>query len=476
MTTETKQIISGVKWTSIQFALNTVFRFGVKLLLAKLLLPNDFGLVAMASIFIAVTEAASELGMGAALIQKRTDDEAIPLYSTAYWSGLVWGIGLYLIMAFAIGPFAAYFYEEPLLKILLPILSIGVLVKPFNLIHTVILTRKMDFKKLAIISNISALIAGIISLILALVGIGVWALVVNNVLAILLTVPMMFFITKWKPYYEWSSQYFKDIFGFGAFSTGTVVFSTITYNIDNLFIGKLLGAKLLGSYTLAFSLTEQLRMTISSVLNKVMYPVFGKNQNDKALLNKYFLKIININAIAIYPLMMFLVLFSKELIIGFFGEDWKDAIIPLRILAVAVMIHLIVNSFTAIIRGLGKPQLEMKIILLLTLFLLIPGLYFGISYYGLIGAALAILINKVGLAVTGILVLRREISISLIQIFQSLKGTFFGILVTVVIIVVLRQVFDFNPIFSMVLFFLVYGIVIYFAERKTLKNLIKLVI
>ncbi|EON77503.1 putative lipopolysaccharide biosynthesis protein [Lunatimonas lonarensis] len=473
MSTETRQIISGVKWTSIQFALNTLFKFGVKLLLAKLLLPDDFGLVGMTSIFIAIAEAASELGMGAALIQKSSDEEAVPLYSTAYWSGLVWGLGLYLIMALIVGPFAASFYEEPSLKVLLPVLSIGVLIKPLNLIHTVILTRKMDFKKLALINNLSALIAGVLGLSLAFLGFGIWSLVINNVLAILLSVPMLFYITKWKPLFEWNASYFREIFGFGAFSTGTVIFGTITYNVDNLLIGKFLGAKMLGSYTVAFALTEQLRMTISSILNKVMFPVFGKNQKNTELLGKYFLNILNINAIFIYPIMGFLFLFSEVLILGFFGEEWVDAIVPLKLLSVAVMVHLIVNSFAAIIRGIGKPELEMKIIVSLTLFILIPGLYFGISFFGLIGAGYAVVFNKIGLAIIGLYVLNREIKVRIDQVFYALKGTFISIGVAGIAVVLIFTYSNITYFISIPLYFLIYFTLIFFLERKNIQSLLR---
>src|SRR5690606_5353534 len=162
------------------------------------------------------------------------------------------------------------------------------------------------------------------------------------------------------------------IFSFGIYSTGTSIFSTLTYNFDNLIIGKMLGASMLGAYTLSFSLTEQLRQTLSAVLNKVMYPVFGKTQDDKQKLKNYFLKIVNFNALIIYPLMAYFFLFAKE-VISFFGEKWSDAVLPLKILSIAMMIHLLINSFTSLIRGLGKPKLEMKIIIGLTLFVLIPG-------------------------------------------------------------------------------------------------------
>lgn len=472
---DNKKIISGIKWTSIQFAIDAIFRFSIRLILARLLFPEQFGLIGMASIFIAVASAASELGMGEALIQKENDDEAKVMYPTAFWAGLMWGVGLFLIMSLVVGPFAAYFYDEPILLKLVPALSIGILLRPLNLINNVILIRSMEFKAVAKILNISSFIAGILAITAAYFNFGVWALVVNSVVAVAISVPLFFSATNWIPKKEWNFQHFKTIFRFGAYSTSTRIFSTLTYNVDNLLIGKLLGASFLGSYTLAFSLTEQLRQVISSVLNKVMYPVFGKNQKNEEKLKNYFLKIINFNAIVIYPLMTFFLLFAEEIIIGFFGNQWEKAIVPLQILSIAMMVHLLVNSFASLLRGLGKPKLEMKIIMTLTIFILLPGLTFGIIYFGLNGAAYAILVNKIALAITGLIVLKKQISVQIYEVIKAIKGAVISVIVTVVVVLIF---FHFTPINNVIylapLFIILYSLIIFQLEKNNLKNLLKI--
>lgn len=467
-----KSISSGIIWTSIQFTIDIVFRFLVRFILAKLLLPNEFGLVGMCTVFIAVATAASELGMSTALIQKENDHEAEEMYSTAFWSGIIWGIGIYAFLSFIIGPLAASFYKEPMLNVIIPVLSLGILLRPLSLIHIVILTRKMNFKSIAKILNVSALTAGVVSIIGALFfNFGVWALVLNNCLAVLISVPLFFSITKWKPGLEWKKNHFKNIFGFGVYSSGTSIFSTLTYNIDNLMIGKMLGASMLGSYTLSFSLTEQLRQSISGILNKVMFPVFGKNQGNTEKLRDYFLKIVNLNSIVIYPFMSFMFLFADE-IIGFFGKRWSNAIVPLQILCIAMMVHLLVNSFTSLIRGVGKPKLEMKIIMGLTLFVLIPSLYIGISYFGLMGAALAILINKIALVVSGLFVLNREINVSLKSVFYAVKGALISVLFSGFLVLIFKVFIFNNVVFLMILFAAVYGVSVFYVEKENIKWLI----
>lgn len=472
---ESRKIFNGIKWAGIELALNALFKFGVKLYLAKLLVPEDFGLIGMTSIFIAVTTAASELGMSAALIQKKDNKYAKKLYNTSFWTGLVFGFVLFIFISTVVGPFAASFYEEPVLTKLIPVLSIGVLIRPLNLVHVVILTRSMNFKKIAVINNFSALIAGIIGIVSAHIGFGVWALVLNNFFAIALTVPFMFYATKWIPRFEWNREYFKEIFGFGIYSTGTSVFGTITYDLDNLIVGKYLGASLLGAYSLSFTLTEQLRQTISGILNKVMYPVFGKCQDDKQKLKSYFLKIVKVNAIVIYPIMGIFIFFARDLILFFFGEKWENSITVLQILSLSMMIHLSVNSFTSLLRGMGFPNIEFKIIIFLTLFVLTPSLYFGITNFGLIGVAYAILINKISLVVIALLVLNKKIELKMVQLIETLKGAIISILFSFGSILLINKAISIDFFLEIGMFIIIYIISIYLFEKKEILQLLQLI-
>lgn len=470
------KVVSGVKWTTIQFAIDAIFKFGIKLFLAKILFPDQFGLIGMASIFIALAIAASEFGVGDALIQRKEQNEAELLYPTAFWTGIGWGLVLFLIMTFAVGPFAAFFYKEPILLRIIPVLSLSILFKPLSLIPTVILTRVMDFKKMAKILNFSSFFAGIISIVAAYLNFGVWALVINSVLATVVSIPFFYFATTWMPRMEWNMAHFRTIFRFGAYSTLTRVFSTFTYNIDNLMIGKMLGPTLLGSYTLSFSLTEQLRQVMSSVLNKVMYPIFGKLQDEREKLKLYFLKVVNLNSLVIYPLMTFFLIFGDNVILIFFGQKWDDAIIPLKILAVSMMVHLIVNSFTSLIRGIGKPELEMKIVVLLTVFVFVPSLYFGIKMYGLTGATFAILVNKIFLTFVGLLVLNRELQLKLWDIVLALKSALIGCCVSSFLIFFLQILFKTDNFYLLSIFFIFSYIgLIAVLERSSLYSIYKLI-
>lgn len=465
-------IISGVKWAGIQFVLDVLFRFSIRLILAKLLVPEDFGLIGMCTVFISVAEAASELGMGAALIQRKDDAEVKLAFDTVFWTGLLWGVIVYVLVSFVGGALAATFYKESRLLTVIPFLSLGILIKPIGIIPTVILTRDLNFKSIAKISNFSVSIAGIIAIISAYLGIGIWALIINNVCSVLITIPFLFFVTKWKPNFSWNKVYFKEVFGFGFFSTITSIFSSLTYNVDNVVIGRFLGAAVLGSYSLSFSLTEQLRQMVSGVLNRVMFPVFGKKQDDKKVLKKYFLSIVSLNAILLYPVMSFFYINSEEIILLFFGETWTGAIVPLKMLSIAVMIHLSVNSFTSLIRGLGKPKLEMKIIVGLTFFVTIPLLVIGTKNYGIIGAIYAVLINKTLLVVIALVVLRKEIELGVLELLKAIWAPCLSVFLSAVILCFIKGLGVENIYILALVYFMSSFFMIYLLEKNKINNIL----
>jgi len=394
MNNDKKQVVKGIFWTGLQTAVNQGFAFLVRLVLASILFPEEFGLVGMATVFTGFVQVLNDLGIGAALVQRKEDQLTPAHYHTAFWTGIGWSAGLYLIISFGVAPLAAIFYDEPILRLLVPVLSLGILSSPVNLVNKAQLIKRMDFRKIAFIDNTANVIAGLVALGLAFWGAGVWSLAFNSVASIVVAIPLYFRSTGWTPKLIWDRKAFQDIFGFGVYTTGTNVANYLINNIDYLLIGKLLNAASLGIYTLAFTLTDTFRSRLMAVINNVMYPMYGKKQDDPSALKRYYLKVVHYNSIVIYPIMVALITFSEPVISLCFGEKWDTAVVPLKIMALAVMFHMLVNSNTALIRGMGRPDLEMKLQLIKSL-IFVPTLAVGIHYYGIEGAATAVLINKI---------------------------------------------------------------------------------
>jgi O-antigen/teichoic acid export membrane protein len=228
---------------------------------------------------------------------------------------------------------------------------------------------------------------------MAFKGAGVWALVFNSVATIFFAMPLFFKATGWKPAFVMEKQAFKDVFGFGVYTTGSNIMSYLYNNIDYLLIGKLLGATPLGIYSLAFVLTDSFRSRLMAVINNVMYPIYGKKQSDFISIRKYYLKVVEFNCLFIFPVMIFFIMEGNSFVVHVFGSKWQGTVVPLQILSFSVILHILVSGNTALLRGLGRPGLEMKQQVLKAVIFL-PSLAIGIYYGGIIGAAWAILLNK----------------------------------------------------------------------------------
>jgi len=417
----TDKIFSGVIWNIFQLLVNKSFAFIIKLVLARLLMPEEFGIVGMAVVFISFIEVFNDIGIGAALIQRKESDLRSEHFHTAFWTGIIWSILVYFLIAFIGGPLAAKFYNQPILVDIVPVLSLGVLSSPINLVHKAQLTRALDFKKIALISNLSVIVSGFLSLVLALLGAGVWALVFNSISSFIVAMPLYFKATKWYPQPVWEKKAFFEIFGFGIYTTGTKLFNNFSNQSDYLFIGKLLSSSALGAYTLAFVLTDTLKSQIMTVLNNVMYPIYGKKQDNPEELKKYYLKLIRYNSLVVYPIMISFIVLGDPIINLLFGDKWEETIIPLKILSGSVIFAMMTNSVSSLIRGMGYARLEFKIQTFKALFLYMPMIFFGVYYYGLIGAATAILINKVLFVIISQKVLSNLLNLSYLELFHSLK-------------------------------------------------------
>lgn len=389
------KIFGGVAWNAIGLMIDNGLQLIVKLILARLLLPEVFGIIGFATVFIGMIQVFSDLGMSPALIQRK-DKLLNPIdYDTAYWAGLAWSIFLIVILSFVIGPLAAWFYNENLLLTIIPVLSISLLSRNLVAVHIVNITRELDFKKIVLPRNISRILASAIAIVMAIMGFGVWSLVFQSVASDVLLIFIYSYVSPWRPQRRFSKDSFKNIFSFGAYTTGTEIFNYLTGNIDYLMIGKLLGAQPLGVYTLGYNVTYVVRGQIMNVINSVFFPVYSKIQDDLETVKKYYFRVIKYNCIVIYPIMIGIILLAHPLVYYGLGTKWVDAIIPMQLMAAAGLVHLLTSSNTVLLRGLGKPNLELIFSLIKTLLVNVPFIVLGVIFYGIIGAATGLLAAKV---------------------------------------------------------------------------------
>jgi O-antigen/teichoic acid export membrane protein len=469
-------ILKGTLWTGFQTFINGSFTFLVNLVLAKLLLPESFGLIGMSMVVIGVLQSLNEFGIAAALVQKRDNEINQSHFDTAFTTGLFWSFCIYGLLYFCTH-LIVDFYNEPQLGGIIPLLSLTILFNALIVIPNADLTRKLEFRKLAILSNISRITSGLVAIVLALLGFGVWSLVANAVLVPIIALPFYWRFSTWRPRFYWDRSAFKEIFGFGAYYTGTSVINTVVSKLDFLVIGRILTANALGVYSLGLLLSDTLRAQIMTVTNKVMYPIYGKIQDDRQKAGKYYLNVVKYNSVLVYPFMGFFILFSKEFIDWTYGSSWYEVVPVLRILAFSVIFHMMVNSNTSLIRGIGKPKLEMKIQLFKAIFIYFPSIYIGASFFGLIGAAWAIVVNKFLSVFIAQYFLKRLFNISFKDLMISLRVPLQALILSMLVAGSTHKLLNINVLMVVSAYFLIYGLVTYSSlknELLTLKKTFKL--
>lgn len=466
------KIKSGVFWSTLDFLSKTVLQFVLQIVLARVLFPEDFGLVGMAVVFSTIIRAFVEFGMGAALIQLKEREFSDSYLYTAYWTGLVVNIILYLLIYIVVSPLIATFYDEPQLEQIFPVLSLGIIINSFNMVQLVKLTRELDFRSLTIIGFISTAVATVISILMAYTGFGIWSIVVHQPLVAFISLPLYLLINRWVPKLHWNKQEFKKIFSFGLYTSGTQITNSINSQLDFLLIGKLLSAQPLGLYSLAFQVTDLVKSKVVTIVTKVMYPVYAKIQDDKERVRSYYEDVIKFNFLIIAPIMSLMVIFAYDLVTFIFGDKWEASVPLVRILAIGSLIQVLASSNTSLIRGIGYPKLEFMLQFFKAVFIFIPSIIIGVYLNGIIGASWAVVVNYSAAVIIAHIVLYRLIGYSLKNLWQAIRKTLFMLIVSTISWVVFK-VFIGNFYAELTVWVVCYIVIGYFLYKSELKALLK---
>jgi teichuronic acid exporter len=463
---------TGLLWSVIQVLVKRVFDFFVKLVLLNILFPEDFGIVSMATAFTSIIYIIAEFGLKNALVQRKDIHLFDSHYQSVFWLGIAWASFVFLMVFFFGTPLFASFYEEPILLKIIPILTIPVLIESITLVYRAKMLRLLSFKTIAVIQTIAIVLSGFIALIIALKGGQIWSLVIYLLLPFVFSLPLYLFLVPWRPKFEFNIKHLKEIFNFSIFTFFTAFILVVSGNIDYLFIGKLIGAKSLGIYSLAMMLTILVSNQITSMIDRVMFPFYSKVQNDVNLVKNYFLKSLQYYCIILYPIMLGLIVLCSPMIKLFFDRRWLEAKTAIRILAIVVIIKLLTHGCTIVYRSLGKPKLEMFIFLISLVLVTLPAVYLG-SFYGITGVATAILVSTVVNSFVSLYFLNKELSITFKDILVKLKAPILGLIITFLIVAPLYLFSTLHFVLLLFILIIVYGSIIYYFHSDKIKYLIR---
>ncbi len=351
MSTLKHKVISGVKWSAVSQVGRQVTQLLTTVLLARLLLPSEFGLLAMAMVVIGFINIFKDLGTSAAVIQQKELSQL--LLSSIFWINVGFGLIATMIL-FLLAPLGAAYYQEPRVTIVLQVLAPSFFISGLGILHQALLERTISFDSLAKLELVSVIVGAIAGVSLALLKAGVWSLVFQSLATSLLTTILLWQSSSWRPKWIFHWKEVKAVSRFGLNLTGFSIFNYFARNADYLLIGRYLGAQELGYYTLAYRILLFPIQNISAVIGRVMYPVLSTMQDNNESFISAYLKIIQYISLITFPMMMGLWVISQPFILAFFGEKWRPVILLIEIFAPVGLVQSIGTTVGAIYQAKAR--------------------------------------------------------------------------------------------------------------------------
>ena len=356
-----KSTANGLKWSAIERLATQAIQLIVMLFLARLLGPNVFGLVGMLAVFIAVSQVFTDSGFTAALVRytERTESD----FSTAFYFNIFVGIFCYSVL-FLSAPYIARFYEQPELVNLVRVLSLTIVINSFAIVQRAKLTISMDFKTQAKASLLSVVISSGVAFYMAELDYGVWALVAQTLTNAFLLVILLNVFHPWMPKKGFSKDSFNYLFGFGSKLLVASLIDTVFKNIYQMVIGKQFNASQVGFFTQANQLSLIPAMTMTTVIQRVTYPMLSNIQNDVNKFEDTYLLTLRLAALVVFPLMAGLSISAEPFISIVLGSEWLPAAELLSILSLAFMLYPIhaINLNLLQVKGRSDIFLKLEII------------------------------------------------------------------------------------------------------------------
>lgn len=349
--------IYSVFWSGVERFSVQVVQFVISLLIARVLLPSDYGLIAMLGIFLAIAQSFVDSGFGNALIQKKERSEAD--YSTVFYFNIVIACIVYGVL-WLVAPSIARFYDEPQLVLVTRVIGLTIVINSFAIVQQAQLTIKLNFKLQAVLALVSVIASGCIGVWMAWHGYGVWALVAQTLVNRVLNVGLLWIYGKWLPAFCFSMDSFRVLFSFGSKLLLSGLLHTIYTNLYSLVIGKKYSATDLGFYNRAFSFTNVVSANLINVIVRAIYPIQCSMQDDDERLRASFFKYIRISCFIIFPLMTGMFVLAEPLILFLLTEKWLFSAELLQIMCLAYMWEILMNMNYTLLNVKGRTDYTLK--------------------------------------------------------------------------------------------------------------------
>jgi len=432
MNLETRTV-RGIGWSASSQIARLLMQILISAILARLLVPSDFGLIAMVTVFSSFVAIFSDFGLTSAIVQKKeVSDEAL---SSTFWINVCLGALLTIALA-ASAPLIAAFYSQPTLTPLVVFISTTFFIASFSNVQSGLLMKRMNFKALAVINICAIGISGPIAVLLAFSGYGVWSLAWYTVLSTLIMVVLTWIYARWIPHFLLGLRHMRGLLRFGANLTGFSFVNYFALNMDNLLVGRFLGSGPLGFYNLAYTLLVFPASNISSVVARVMFPALSIIQYDKQLVREAYITANRYIAVISFPLMIWVLVTAPQLILVVYGPKWISVIPLVQIFALAAIQQSIANNVGWIFLSQGKTDVLFKLSIVTSSILVISfavGLRWGVE-----GVVIAYTIASYLMVYPVLVIAFRLIDLKMNDFFAKLRSIVLATLILGIVAFLLR--------------------------------------
>ena len=428
-------LVRGLGWKAISQVMLQLSRVVVAIILARLLTPADYGIAAMVLVFSGLVYVFADLGLGAALIQRRelTEDDR----STAFWLSVGAGLLLTIIGIAVAGPLAS-FYGEPEVRPLFQALSLSFLVTALGTTQAALLTRSMSFRSLELRMMIATVIGAAAGIVVALRGGGAWAIITQQLAVAVASTIMLWVVSNWHPQARFTRASVGRIGGYGAHMFGSSLCFYLNRNIDNLLIGRFLGPAALGMYALAYNVMLTPLNRLSRPVQDVFFPALSWMQDDPRRMVAVWLRVTRLVAAVALPAMLGLIILAPEFVRIVLGEQWLPAVPIIQILAWAGLLQSLSALHGRILAALGKTRTLFRFsIFSLSIYLVAFGasVRFGIvAVAAAYAAAVTLVVQPVITTLTA-----RALGISPLPLVRVLSGVIQASAVMAILVLLVRQ-------------------------------------
>lgn len=391
-----KKTVKGVAWTSLDQVMSMGFGFVIGVILARILSPSDYGLLAMIAVFNAIAIAFVNSGFGNALIRKPdlTENDN----STAFYFNIVAGVVMAGVI-WLISPWVAKFYDKPILCQLLRVEGLLLIISSFTIVQNAQLSRALNFKAKMIINVTSQVVAGVIAIVAAYRGFGVWALVIQHIASGIISLVMLWIFSPWRPRGKWDKRSFSYLWGYGSKLLASGLLDRIYSNIYPIIIGKLFSAADLGQYTRATHYAYLPSQSLTGVLQQVTFPVLSQIQEDTERLANSYRRMLRFSVFVVFPIMIGMVSLAHPLVVTLVTDKWEPCVPYLQVICLASMWYPVQAINLNLLQVKGRSDLFLRLeiikkaIITVVVFVSVPFGVIGICYGAVFTSLACLAIN-----------------------------------------------------------------------------------